>query len=77
MQGKHEYQPELFSQIDYENLIPKGHLLHRIDGVLDLSFLPELTKPLYAESLGRPSIDPVVFVRMVLLGYLYNCVFHN
>ncbi len=40
--------------------------------MLDLSFLPALTKPLYAESLGRPSIDPVVFVRMVLLGHLYN-----
>ena len=72
MQGKHEYQPELFSQIDYEHLIPKGHLLRRIDRVLDLSFLPSLTKSVYAEALGRPSIDPVVFVRMVLLGYLYN-----
>jgi transposase len=72
MQGKHEYQPELFSQIDYEHLIPKGHLLRRIDRVLDLSFLPALTKPLYSEAVGRPSIDPVVFVRMVLLGYLYN-----
>lgn len=38
MQGQHEYQPELFSQIDYENLIPKGHLLRKIDRVLDLSF---------------------------------------
>jgi len=72
MQGKHEYQPELFSQIDYEHLIPKGHLLRRVDRVLDLSFLPALTKPLYAEAVGRPSIDPVVFVRMVLLGHLYN-----
>jgi transposase len=72
MQGKHEYQPELFSQIDYEHLIPKGHLLRRVDRVLDLSFLPTLTKPLYAEAVGRPSIDPVVFVRMVLLGHLYN-----
>ncbi len=27
MQGQHQYQPELFSQIDYENLIPKSHLL--------------------------------------------------
>jgi transposase len=72
MQGKHEYQPELFSQIDYEHLIPKGHLLRRIDRALDLSFLPALTKPLYSEAVGRPSIDPVVFVRMVLLGHLYN-----
>jgi len=72
MQGKHEYQPELFSQVDYEHLIPKTHLLRRIDRVLDLSFLPELTAPLYSQSQGRPSIDPVIFIRMVLLSYLYN-----
>lgn len=72
MQGRHEYQPELFSTIDVENLIPKGHLLRRIDKVLDLTFLPELTAPLYSQSQGRPSIDPVIFIRMVLLSYLYN-----
>ena len=72
MQGRHEYQPELFSSVDVEVLIPKGHLLRRIDKVLDLSFLPELTAPLYSQSQGRPSIDPEVFLRMVLLSYLYN-----
>lgn len=66
MQGQHHYQPELFSQIDYENLIPKSHLLRRIDRVLELSFLKELTAPLYASEKGRPSIDPEIFVRMVL-----------
>jgi hypothetical protein len=39
MQGRHQYQPELFSQIDYEQLIPLGHLLRRVDRALDLSFL--------------------------------------
>lgn len=72
MQGQHHYQPELFSQIDYESLIPKAHLLRRIDNVLDLSFLRELTAPLYANEKGRPSIDPEIFVRMILLEYLYN-----
>jgi len=72
MQGRHEYQPELFSMVDIEKLIPRSHLLRRIDKVLDLSFLPELTAPLYSQSQGRPSIDPIVFIRMVLLSYLYN-----
>lgn len=72
MQGQHQYQPELFSQIDYENLIPKSHLLRRIDRVLDLSFLKELTAPLYASEKGRPSIDPEIFIRMILLEFLYN-----
>lgn len=72
MQGRHQYQPELFSSIDVESLIPKSHLLRRVDRVLDLSFLPEITASLYSQSQGRPSIDPEVFVRMVLLSYLYN-----
>jgi len=70
MQGRHEYQPELFSSIDVEVLIPKTHLLRRVDNVLDLSFLPELTAPLYAKAQGRPSIDPEIFVRMILLQAL-------
>lgn len=73
MQGQHYYQPELFSQIDYETLISNGHhLLRRIDKVLDLSFLRDLTALLYANEKGRPSIDPEIFVRMILLEYLYN-----
>lgn len=72
MQGRNEYQPELFSQIDIEGMIPKGHLLRRVDRVLNLSFLSELTAPLYSQSQGRPSIDPEVFVRMILLQSLYN-----
>lgn len=46
--------------------------LRKIDKVLDLSFLKDLTAPLYVSEIGRPSIDPEVFVRMVLLEYLYN-----
>ncbi len=72
MQGQHQYQPELFSQIDYETLIPKNHLLRRIDQVLDLQFLSEMTKPLYSAEFGRPSIAPEIFIRMVLLQALYS-----
>ena len=66
MQGKHHNQPELFSTFDIEELIPKNHMLRRIDRVLDLSFVRELTESFYSDSLGRPSIDPEIFVRMVL-----------
>lgn len=72
MQGQHQYQPDLFSQIDYENLIPKSHLLRRIDEVLNLRFLQDFTRPLYSVEYGRPSIAPEIFVRMVLLQAIYN-----
>ena len=62
----------VFSQIDFENLIPRSHLLRKIDRVLDLSFLRNLTAHLYVSEKGRPSIDPEIFVRMVLLESLYD-----
>ena len=43
MQGNHDFQPELFVQIDYQALIPSHHILRRIDKVLDLSFVKQLT----------------------------------
>jgi transposase len=72
VQGQHCYQPELFSQIDYDQLIPPNHLLRKIDQVLDLSFLNDLTRPLYSEEVGRPSVAPDIFIRMILLQALYN-----
>lgn len=72
MQGKQEYQPRLFSVVQVENLVPKNHLLRKLDEALDLSFVRPLTEPLYCKENGRPSIDPEVFVRMLLIEYLYD-----
>ena len=72
MQGNHKLQNELFSQIDYEALIPNNHLLRRIDKVLDLSFVKKLTKKFYSDRHGRPSIDPEVFFRIGILGHIYG-----
>ena len=72
MQGKKEHQPQLFAYVDVEKLIPTGHLLRRIDKVLDLSFIRSETKNLYCADNGRPSIDPEVFFRAQLLSYIYD-----
>ena len=72
MQGNHKFQPELFIQIDYQVLIPKHHLLRRIDKVLDLSFVKQLTPRFYSDTQGRPSIDPEVFFRICVLGHIYG-----
>ena len=48
------------------------HILRKIDGLLDMTFVRELTASCYASELGRPSIDPEVFFRMELLAYLYG-----
>lgn len=72
MQGRHAYQPKLFIQIDIEKLIPHNHLLRKIDKILDLSFVRDLTKDYYCQSNGRPSIDPELFFRMILISYIFN-----
>lgn len=72
MKGKKHFQAELFSMVNIEGLIPKSHFLRRLDAILDLTFVHELTKNLYCENNGRPSIDPEVFFRMCLVGYLYG-----
>lgn len=55
--------------------IPKTHFYERLGEVLDLRFVHELTKPLYAEKLGRPSLDPVVFFKCMLVGFFENMVY--
>ena len=43
-----------------EQLVPKDHLLRKIDKYIDFSFIRELTKDLYCHTNGRPAVDPVV-----------------
>jgi transposase len=70
MQGRHSFDPNAKVSIDLESFVAKDHLVRRIDSVLDLSFVHELTSACYVEGKGRPSIDPEVFFRMQLVGYL-------
>jgi len=55
-----------------EQLVPKDHLLRRIDEAVDFSFIHELCAPLYCVDNGRPAIDPEVIFRMLIIGYLYG-----
>lgn len=64
-------QGRLFGDYIYENLIPKDHLLRRIDGLVDFSFVEQETKALYSKT-GRPGISPVLLFKMLVIGFLYN-----
>ena len=55
-----------------EQLVPKDHLLRRIDEAVDFSFIYDLCAPLYCADNGRPAIDPEVIFRMLIVGYLYG-----
>ena len=57
--------------VTLESLMPEKHFLRRLDGLMDFSFIYQRVEGLYSHR-GRPSIDPVVVVKMLLLGYLYG-----
>jgi len=55
-----------------DNLVPKEHLLRKIDNKIDFSFIYDIVEDLYCLDNGRPSIDPVMLFKMMLIGYLYG-----
>lgn len=55
-----------------EQLVAPDHLLRKIQEHVDFSFIIDLVKDDYSENHGRPSTDPVVLFKMLLLGYLYG-----
>lgn len=55
--------------------IPRGSFYEQLSSVLDLSFIYELTRPLYANKMGRPSLDPVVFFKIQFVGFFENIVY--
>ena len=73
MQGKKIYQEKLFNNFQLSDRIPKENFYRRLLEVLDLTYLYELTKRYYGSS-GQKSIDPVVFFKLCLVGYLENII---
>ena len=73
MQGKKDYQEKLFAQFQLSERIPKYNFYRRLKEVLDLDFLYPLTKSYYGSS-GQKSIDPLVFFKLSLVGYLENII---
>ncbi len=63
-------QDRLFYEIDLEAMVPVDHLVRRIDAVLDLSWLHGELEPFYSHT-GRPSIDPELMLRMLIIGYVF------
>lgn len=71
MQGIKQRSSKLFYQFSLEEAVPADHPYRRIDKALDLRFLYRRTRNYYGSD-GQQSIDPVVFFKLCLLGYLNN-----
>lgn len=73
MQGRKVYQEKLFSSFQLSSRIPPSNFYRRLKEVLDLSFLYSLSKSYYGKC-GQKSIDPVIFYKLFLVGYLENII---
>ena len=62
----------IFEIVDTESLVPADHLLRKIDAAVDFNKIYDLVEPLYCADNGRPSVDPVVLLKMVLIQHLYG-----
>jgi transposase len=71
MMGQQPRTESLFYYFRLQDQIPEDHLLRLIDRHIDFSFVQEQLKDFYSP-MGRPSIDPEVLLRLLLVGYLYG-----
>ena len=73
MGRKHREQASLFYEFRLDDMIPKGHLLRRINVFVTsvLDDLHEQLGPFYSD-IGRPSIDPELLIRMLIIGYCFG-----
>jgi len=71
MMGHNPRSEALFYYFRLEELVPQNHLLRLIDKHISFEFVREQLKGSYRET-GRPSIDPELLLRILLIGYLYG-----
>lgn len=69
MGPKQEAQAALFYEFSLDGHVPADHILREIDRFLDISSIRQQLAPHYSH-LGRPSIDPELIVRMLVVGYV-------
>ena len=71
MMGSHARSEALFYYFRLEDQVPESHLLRLIDKHISFEFVRQRLKDSYSET-GRPSIDPELLLRILLIGYLYG-----
>src|SRR3954468_16595443 len=71
MQGKKQYTEQLFKTFQLSERVPEDNFYRRLKDLLDLKWLYATTKKYYGTE-GQQSIDPVVFFKLILIGYLEN-----
>lgn len=71
MMTKNDSKQQEMVLVILENLVPQDHILRKVDAAIDLSFVYERVKHLYSD-IGRPSIDPVVLIKLAIVDKLFG-----
>lgn len=71
MQGRKTFEEKLFTNFQLSDRVPPDNFYRRLSETLDLRFLRKTTAPYYGTE-GQESIDPIVFFKLILVGYLEN-----
>ena len=71
MMGQHSRSESLFYYFRIEDQVPENHLLRLLDRHISFDFVREKLKNSYSDT-GRPSIDPELLLRILLIGYLFG-----
>lgn len=72
MLKKEAEQRQAIEMLCTDMLLPQEHLLRKIDAAVDFTHIYELVEDLYCEDNGRPSCDPVVLFKLVLIQHLFG-----
>ena len=68
-------RPQTQSQLEFvciDELVPKDHLLRKIESTIDFSFIHDLVKDYYCDNNGRPALDPTLMFKLMFIGYLFG-----
>lgn len=67
-----ESERNTLEKVSVEGFVPKDHLLRKIDSAVDFTHIYDFVENIYWADNGRPSVDPVVLFKMVLIQHLYG-----
>lgn len=72
MLDKQKDMRQMVEVLNIDMMVPMDHLLRKIDKAIDFTYIYNIVEELYCKDNGRPSIDPVVLFKMVLIQHLYG-----
>ena len=58
--------------VSLDDLVPKDHLVRKLENAIDWSFIYELVEETYSTDNGRPSLDPVTLIKLPILQYMFG-----